>query len=240
LSEGSEHVIHLHVNGHDWLINTGRLSQWHSLTEPYLQSQGVNRLDELVLCDAPAHEVEVLEQVKNALEVDKIARLYRQQVQDEIPRFRAVQCDPSAAASASPRLVEILFSNQRGSSEAPLGDLTLGAILVHLGKFRVLILPDVTEENIVALKCDHADVVYCGRLGGRRFPRNLMNVKLSPSILVLNGTKPEVVANPRDGSSGPKCLYVKRDGAVTTALQGDDLVVRGYRGTEVRLRSLTR
>jgi ComEC/Rec2-related protein len=240
LSEGSEHVIHLHVNGHDWLINTGRLSQWHSLTEPYLQSQGVNRLDELVLCDAPAHEVEVLEQVKNALEVDKIARLYRQQVQDEIPRFRAVQCDPSAAASASPRPVEILFSNQRGSSEAPLGDPTLGAILVHLGKFRVLILPVVTEENIVALKCDHADVVYCGRLGGRRFPRNLMNVKLSPSILVLNGTKPEVVANPRDGSSGPKCLYVKRDGAVTTALQGDDLVVRGYRGTEVRLRSLTR
>jgi hypothetical protein len=151
-----------------------------------------------------------------------------------------VQCDPSGAASASPRLVEILFSNQRGSSEAPLGDPTLGAILVHLGKFRVLILPDVTEKNIVALKCDHADVVYCGRLGGRRFPRNLMNVKLSPSILVLNGTKPEVVANPRDGSSGPKCLYVKRDGAVTTALQGDDLVVRGYRGTEVRLRSLTR
>ena len=54
-------MIHLHVKGHDWLINTGKLSQWRSLTEPYLQSQGVNRLDELILCEAPAHEAEVLE-----------------------------------------------------------------------------------------------------------------------------------------------------------------------------------
>jgi Competence protein len=41
LAEGSEHVIHLHLKGHDWLINTGKLSKWRSLTEPYLQFRGI-------------------------------------------------------------------------------------------------------------------------------------------------------------------------------------------------------
>ena len=98
---------------------------------------------------APAHEVEVLEQVNNEFEVDKIVPSSRQQVQDEIPRFRAGQCNPSAAAGASSAdPVEILFSNQPGSSETSLGRPALAAILVHLGKFRVLILPDVTEANL--------------------------------------------------------------------------------------------
>ncbi len=241
LSEGSEHVIHLHIKGRDWLINTGKLSQWHSLTEPYLQSQGVNRLDELILYDASAHgEAEILEQVKNALEVDKIAPFFRRHAESRIPRFRAVQGDPTIADGTCPQPIEILSSNQPGSSETPSDQPALGAILVHLGQFRVLILPDVSEASIIDLKCGHADVVYCGRLGARRFPRNLMSAKLSPSVLVLNGTKPEVVANLLDGSSGPKCFYLKRDGAITTALQENDLVIRAYRGTEVRLRSLTR
>jgi ComEC/Rec2-related protein len=241
LFEGSEQVIHLHTKGRDWLINTGKLSQWHSLTEPYLQSQGVNRLDELILCDASAHdEAEVLEQVKNALEVDKIAPFFRRHAEYQMPGFRTVQGDPTVPDGTSPRLVEILASNRPGSSETTSDEPTLEAILVHLGQFRVLILPAVTEASIIELKCGHADVVYCGRLGGRRFPRNLMNAKLSPSVLVLNGTKPEVVANPLDGSSGPKCFYLKRDGAITTALQENDLVIRTYRGTEVRLRSLSR
>ena len=62
--------------------------------------------------------------------------------------------------------------------------------------------------------------------------------KLSPSILVLNGTKPEVIANAGDGSS--KCFYVKQDGAITTELLNRELVIRSYRGSEVRLRSLSR
>ena len=99
-----------------------------------------------------------------------------------------------------------------------MGEPAIAAVLVHLGQFRVLILPTVTEASLTALKYDHADVVYCGRLLGRRFPRNLMIAKLSPSILVLTGTKPEVIANSGDSHSIPRCFYLKQDGAVTTAL----------------------
>ena len=121
-----------------------------------------------------------------------------------------------------------------------MGEPVRAAILVHLDQFRVLILPNVTEASLSALKCDHADVVYCGRLRERRFPRSLLIAKLSPSVLVLNGTKPEVIANFQDSQSSPKCFYVKQDGAVTTTLLNNELVIRGYCGAEFRLRSLSR
>ena len=49
-----------------------------------------------------------------------------------------------------------------------------------------------------------------------------------------------MIANARDGPSTTKCFYVKQDGAITTELLNRELVIRGYRGSEVRLRSLSR
>jgi competence protein ComEC len=239
LAEGSDQVIHLHVKGHDWLINTGKLSQWRSLTEAYLQFQGVNRLDELVLCEAYPHAESLLEEVKSEFQIANI--VWSSQMQAKRP-MNLCQVEPglSDGAPAKNDPVEILFSDQPTPSETSTGEPAVAAILVHLDKFRVLILPTVTEASLAALKCDHADVVYCGRLRSRRFPRDLMVNKFSPSILVLNGTKPEVVANSRDGPSTTKCFYVKQDGAITTELLNRELVIRGYRGSEFRLRSLSR
>jgi competence protein ComEC len=239
LAEGSDHVIHLHVKGHDWLINTGKLSQWRSLTEPYLQFRGVNRLDELLLCEAYPHVESILELVKSEFQVAEIWPS-EAQIKGPMNLSQSGQGQPSNDAIAKDDRVEILFADQPAPSEMSSGKTVVAAILVHLEKFRILILPTVTEASLMALKCDHADVVYCGRLGSRRFPRDLMVNKLSPSILVLNGTKPEVIANVRDGPSTTRCFYVKRDGAITTELLNRELVIRGYRGSEFRLRSLRR
>jgi ComEC/Rec2-related protein len=239
LSEGSDHVIHLHVNGHDWLINTGRLSQWRSFTGPYLQSQGVNRLDELILCEATAHQAEVLEEVNSELKISEIVRASQWQA-GQIQRFPTEQDDPSHIGYAKVDGVEIFSSNKPGGSDTSLGGPVIEAILVHLDKFRVLILPNVSESILTALKCDHADVVYCGRLRTRRFPRSLMIAKLSPSVLVLNGTKPEAMANTQETPPNPKCFFVKLEGAVTAELLNNQLLVRGYRGSEFRLPSLSR
>jgi hypothetical protein len=238
LLEGSDHVIHLHLKDRDWLINTGKLSQWRSLTEPYLQSQGVNRLEELILCGAAAHEAEILEQVNNDFQVGKVVSSFLPRAETRTVQFQVEPHDPTADASAG--LVDILSPYQTGQSKIALGEPAIEGILVHLKQFRVLILPNVSEAGLAVLKCDHADVVYCGRLQGRHFPRNLILAKLSPSILVLNGTKTEVTANSPNNPLGPKCFYVKQDGAVTTSLLGDQLVIRGYRGSEFRLRSLSR
>jgi ComEC/Rec2-related protein len=240
LSEGSDHVLHLHIKGHDWLINTGKLSRWRGITEPYLQSQGVNRLDELVLCDTPAHEIQLLEQVNSGFQVAQIVPSPQCQVADQISRFRVERCNPSVDSGAGAALIEIFFSEGPVRSESTTGNSTVEAILVRLDHFRVLILPKVTEASLSALTCGHADVVYCGRQMGRRFPRDLMIAKLSPSIVVLNGTKPEVIANSVNSASSPKCFYLKQDGAVTAALLDGELVVRGYCGSEVRLPSLSR
>jgi competence protein ComEC len=240
LAEGSEHVIHLHLKGHDWLINTGKLSQWRSLTEPYLQFRGINRLDELVLCEAYPHVESILELVHGEFPIAKIAWSSQAQVKGLMNISPAGQDQLSKDAAAKNDPVEILFADQPAPSETSMGKPVVAAILVHLEKFRILILPAVTEASLIALKCDHADVVYCGRLGSRRFPRDLLVNKLSPSVLVVNGTKPEVIANARDGPSTPKCFYAKQDGAITTELRNRELVIRGYRGSEFRLRNLSR
>ena len=186
LCEGSGHVIHVHLKNQDWLINTGKLSQWRGITQPYLQSQGINRLDNLIFSDA--HAPEAIDQAKSEFKVDNV--------------FSSV------------------------------------AILVHLGQFRVLILPDLTEQTLANLKCDHADVVYCAHLPARRFPYDSIVAKLSPNVLVLNGTKAEITANSLHGQTSPRCFYIRRDGAVTTALLDGELVIQSYRGSEIRLRSL--
>ncbi len=188
LSEGSGHVVHVHLKAQDWLINTGKLSQWRAITQPYLQSQGVNRLNTLIFSDG--HAREATDQAKSEFQVNNV--------------------------------------------------LSSVAILVHLGQFRVLILPELTEQSLSSLPCDHADVVYCPHLPTRRFSRNSIFAKLSPNVLVLNGTKSDINAIASGGQASPRCFYLKRDGAVTTALLGDDLVVRSYRGSEFRLRSLSR
>jgi len=188
LCEGSGQVIHVHLKGQDWLINTGKLSQWRAITQPYLQSQGVNRLDTLIFSDS--HAREAMDQAKSEFHVSNV------------------------------------FSS--------------AAILVHLGHFRVLILPDLTEQALANLKCDHAEVVYCAHSPTRRFPRDSIVSKLSPNVLVLDGTKAEITANSLGGQNSPRCFNVKRDGAVTTALLDGELVIQSYRGSEFRLRSLSR
>jgi ComEC/Rec2-related protein len=188
LCERSGHVIHVHLRNQDWLINTGKLSQWRAITQPYLQSQGVNRLDTLIVSNA--HAREATDQAKSEFHVESV--------------------------------------------------LSSAAILVHLGQFRVLILPDLTEQTLANLKCDHADVVYCTHFPTQRFPRNSIVTKLSPNVLVLNGTKAEITSNSLNGQTSPKCFYLKRDGAVTTALLDGELVIQSYCGSEFRLRSLSR
>jgi ComEC/Rec2-related protein len=240
LAEGSEQVLHLHLKDRDWLINTGKLSQWQRLTEPYLRSQGVNRLDELIVCEAPPREANVLNQMNHEFQVNGIVQFRPRPPEDQTPRFRGEQSNPSADTVGNMGPVEIFRSNQPGGGETSAPASAVSAILVHLEQFRILILPNVTERSLTALNCDHVDVVYCGRLRSRRFPRQLMLAKLTPSVLVLNGTKPEVIANSEGSPTNPKCFYLKQDGAITTALQNNNLVIQAYRGTEFRLPSRSR
>jgi ComEC/Rec2-related protein len=238
LSEGSDHVIHLHVQGRDWLINVGSLSHWRNITEPYLQSQGLNRLDELILLETPKHEAEVLEQAKSDFRIAKIISSSRWHPNILRQQFGANHFDVPKDPSKNTEPVEILFSSQTDSTQISTSERAIAAVLVHLDRFQVIILPTVTEASLTNLRCNHADVVYCGRLRERRFPRNLIVSKLSPSILILNGTKPEVLADSQDGS--PKCLYAKQVGSVTAALLNGELEIRSYRGSEFRLQSLSR
>jgi competence protein ComEC len=240
LSEGYDHVITLHLKGQDWLINTGKPSQWHSVTEPYLQSQGVNRLNKLVICDPPAHAAELLEQVSSEFQVDNIVPPSQGQVETQTKPSPAEQRSTSAELNSQPGLIEVSFIDRPSRGDTSLAEPVIAAMLVHLERFRVLIVPNVTEAILSDLKCDHADVVYCGRLRSRHFPRELLIAKLSPSILILSGTKPEMLANAQNASHGPKCMYLRRDGAVTTALLNRELVIRSYCGPEFRLPSLNR
>ena len=84
-------------------------------------------------------------------------------------RFRVEQRQDFDDAAAKDDPVEILFSDQPAPNETSLREPAIAAILVHLNKFRVLLLPTVTEASLTALKCDHADVVSVVDFGAGAF-----------------------------------------------------------------------
>src|SRR3984893_1021117 len=134
LSEGFDHVFHLRVQGGDWLCNTGTLSHWRSLTEPYLQSQGVNHLDGLILHDPPAHEAEVLKQVISEFPDTQIVSPTQWRLDGERQFVQMEQGNSASNRGPKSAPIEII------SADAGRGTLQTVAILVHLDQFRILIL----------------------------------------------------------------------------------------------------
>jgi hypothetical protein len=236
LAAGYNHVVHIHVGSQEWVINTGKLSEWRQITGPYLQSQGVNRLDRLILPDPPSHAGRFLKEIRGDFSLCNVTPPVDAQVEPEPAGHGPATLPRSTAISDS--LIALSLSAQENRRSFGAHWPTVTSVLVHLGGFRVLILPTVTEAILTALKLDHADVVYCGRLRDRRFPRDLLISKLSPAVLVLNGTKTELTANPHGNS--PECFFLNQGGAVTTMLSGGNLRVRNYCGSEFRLPSRSR
>ncbi|HKM57880.1 MAG TPA: hypothetical protein VJX28_03975, partial [Chthoniobacterales bacterium] len=188
------------------------------------------------LPEPPSHVGRFLEEIRGDFSLCDVTPSIDAQVEPEPAGHGPATRSRSAPISDS--LIELSLSDQGNRRNFGAHWPTVTSVLVHLGGFRVLILPTVTEGILTALKLDHADVVYCGRLRDRRFPRDLMVSKLSPAVLVLNGTKTELTANPHGNS--PECFFLKQGGAVTTMLCGGKLRVRNYCGSEFRLPSRSR
>jgi competence protein ComEC len=192
LFEASELVLHVHQGNHDWIVDTGKPSQWSRITQPYLQSQGINRIDKVVLWRTLPRQAETLERARSSFQIDEIV--------------------------------------------SPNGN----SIQIQLGKFRVLILPQFSEEIVQALPNEHVDVVYCGGVRTRHVPRDSLIAKIAPAVVISSGTKSETAANSNLDPSSPRYLYLKREGAITTERRGDNLFVHTFRGTELRLTSRSR
>jgi len=238
LAAGYDHIVYIHAGSHDWLINPGKLSEWREITGPFLRFQGVNRLERLILSDPPSHAGRLLGEIRGDFSVCAVTPPVDGQLDTEPAATES--SDRSRLAPSSDRLIELSSSDQKWQVKSWAHWPSVTSILVHLGRFRVLILPTVTEGILAGLKPDHADVVYCGRLRDHRFPRDLMLEKLSPAVLVMNGTKPELTANPHENGVSPKCYFLEQEGAVTTLFADGELRVRNYRGSEFRLQSRSR
>ena len=238
LSAKYDHIIHVHIHGHDWLVNTGNMSEWRAVTAPYLRYQGINQLDELIECDPPAHEAKLMEEVREEFHVPGIIPSSPMESLAEAGRTNSPMLLESDTPLSNDGPIKILAAHYRdrfGFARSPID-----SICVQLGKFRILILPAVASEILAELKQDHADVVCCGRLRERRFPRELLISKLSPSVLILTGTKSELAQSMQVNKAYPKCFFIKQDGAVTVAAFNDELRVRSHCGAEIILQSLSR
>jgi ComEC/Rec2-related protein len=192
LCEASELVLHIHEQNHDWLLNTGKPSQWGRITEPYLQSQGINRIEKVVLCHASAGQTGTLERSRRSFEIDEVV---------------------SRSAGPFP---------------------------IQLGAFRLLILPELSEEIVSALPNEHVDVVYWGRARSRHIPRDSLVAKVAPEVVISSGTKAEIEKNSVRGQVRPRYLYLKQDGAITAERSGSDLFIHTFCGTTLRLTARSR
>src|SRR5207237_1369569 len=77
------------------LINTANLTHSHCITKPYLQSQAVNLLDELILCNSPSHQADVVQQVNDGFELGRIASQSQWRYQTKSQQSGAEQPAPS-------------------------------------------------------------------------------------------------------------------------------------------------
>ncbi len=238
LSAGSDHIVHIHAGGDDWLVNTGRQAQWREITGPYLRFLGINRLQKIILSDPPSHAGKLFTEIRDDFSVGEVLPSIDEQLGGEFAT--AVPSDRSHLVVNGGGPIEISSQGQRPQLKSEVHWPLVTSVLVHLGRFRVLILPTVTEQILNELKTNHADVVYCGRLNERRFPRDLIIRKLAPAVLVLSGSKPERIANPPGTGLSPECFFLKQGGAVTTFLSNGKLTVRNYSGSEFRLESRSR
>ena len=100
----------------------------------------------------------------------------------------------------------------------------------------MLILSEVSDRLATELPDIRADVVYCMHSSSRNLPSILS--KLAPRIAIFTGSKAELGI--RSAPDAPICFYLKENGAVTTAVIGEELVVADMAGHQVRLRSLNR
>src|SRR6516165_412596 len=192
LCEASEMVLHIHEKNHDWLLNTGKPSQWGRITEPYLQSQGINRIEKVVLCHVSAGQTGTLERSRRSFEIDEVV---------------------SGSAGPFP---------------------------IQLGTFRLLILPELSEEIVRALPNEHVDVVCWGRARSRHIPRDALVAKVAPDVVISPGTKAEIEQNSVRGQADPRYLYLKQDGAITAEWSGSDLFIHTFCGTTLRLTARSR
>ncbi len=169
LCEASEFVLHIHI-----------------------QSQGINRLQKVILSRTLPLRTETFDRVRRSFKIDEIV-----------------------STDASP-------------------------IPIQLGKFRVLILPELNEEVVNTLPKEHVDLVCCGRARTRRTPGNSLIAKITPAVVISSGTKTEIAANSKRDPACPRYLYLKQDGAITAEQNGDDLFLHTFRGTELRLTARSR
>ena len=185
LCEPSELVLHVHEKGRDWLVNTGKMSHWTRITEPYLQSQGINRIEKVVFFPSRPLQTETIQSARTSFGINEIV--------------------PASA----------------------------GSLLMQLGKFKILVLPELSAEVVDALATNPVDVVLCGQLKTRHILRDSLFLKIAPSLVILANTKAGIATS--SNFRRERFFYLKREGAITIERIDNDLFLHTFAGRELRL-----
>jgi len=233
LSEGTSHVCCIRAEGKFWLLNTGTPSQWERVTLPFLRYQGVNKIESIIATEPGRRG-------------SGAAPLHHQ----DIPVDRFIDLQPSSDGAESnlpPNGIPLsdrfyLWSLSKPATHAAgLSAYNDAVCELKIGAFEILIISDLTEQTLEILPKGQVDIIYCAHTRLKKFPRDLLIREVSPQLLVLAGTKPEMAASTTSPTGEfPKWIFIKESGAVMAFLSGDDLLVEGFFGPQFRLRSRSR
>jgi ComEC/Rec2-related protein len=210
----SGHMFHAHLAGHDLFFAGGSFASWNLVARPYLEWRGVNRLNTLIVANAQRSRVP--DEASKWFPIDQSIRLEPLQsglsaLPGKIPSVQIVPCHETAAGEGL-------------------------QLVVSLGKFRMLILSEISDRLAAELPDVRADVVFCMHSSSRTL-RSILT-KFEPRVVILSGNKTELGI--RSTGDAPFCFYLKEHGAVTTAVVGEELLVGDMTGRQVRLPSLSR
>lgn len=238
LSVGRASVFHLHSANDDWLINTGTESKWRHVTEPFLQTRGVNRLGAIILThDGLTRSGGVAEAARRfACSRLLIADSSRTQADTTAVQAGALQEWPDNGSLRSSSGMVVSELRPAAGARRPKGRKFL-AFLCGFDNWRILIAPDLTLEALQGLAVPPVDVAFVSKIDRNSIVQ--LSEKLAVRAIICERSARDTKEANKDVSQVPIfCLAV--DGAAMLSARGDKLELRTFRGAQLTLASRSR
>jgi hypothetical protein len=233
LSVGRGSVFHLHSASDDWLINTGTESKWRHVTEPYLQTNGVNRLGTIIVTHDDLTRGGGVAEAARRFACRRLLIADNYQARANTPALQAVALQewPGDGLLSSTSGMVISELRPAAGARRPNGRKIL-AFLCGLKNWRILIAPDLTLETLQSLALPPVDVAFVSRIDGNSIAQ--LGTKLALQAIVCERSAGNTMGSKKDTSQVPIfCLPV--DGATMLSVRGDKLELRTFRGAQLTL-----
>jgi hypothetical protein len=208
------------------------------VTEPFLQTNGVNRLGAIILTHDDLTRGGGVAEAARRFACSRLLIADSSRTQADTPALQVgvLQEWPNNGSLSSSSGMVISELRPATGVRRPKGRRIL-AFLCGFDNWRILIAPDLTLETLQGVALPPIDVAFVSRADRNSIAQ--LNEKLALRAIICERNARDTREVKKDGSQVPIfCLAV--DGATILSARGDKLELRTFRGAQLTLASRSR